>query len=77
MSGLDDMETGWTSGGWLEDTPMSGEPLPPPTPSPAFAMPARPAAPTPSPFREPMAKPARPRRTAAKKTAKKKAVKKA
>ena len=32
MSTLDDLETGWTSGGWMDDTPLSSEPLPPPPP---------------------------------------------
>src|SRR5574338_502115 len=45
MSTLDDLETGWTSGGWMDDTPLSSEPLPPPPPLTFSLPPVEPAEP--------------------------------
>lgn len=77
MSTLDDLETGWTSGGWMDDTPLSSEPLPPPPPL-TFSMP--PVEPV-EPFRAapaPARKQSTPRRsTKAAKKATKKSTKKA
>jgi hypothetical protein len=74
MSAQDDFETGWTSGGWMDDSPMSNEPLPPPPPPPALAftpmdepirLPEKPAS-TPKRARKPAARKAAPRKPAKK-----------
>lgn len=74
MSAQDDFETGWTSGGWMDDSPMSNEPTPPPPPPPALTF---------VPLEEPVMsaeqpKPSEPaRKPATRKAAPRKAAKKA